>query len=436
MTSSPTSNKSNNKSTSPRDSTTSPASSTSSRSRRSGASPSSTRSSPKSSSSPSTRSSPRKQQQRYSNDGRTTSVGSPSNNSNSGGEINNMKQQLYKTKVCRHYMRGSCRYGSRCTFAHQLSELGARPDFYKTKMCARRNCKDANCQYAHSPEELRSPFGNSSSQVCLGALDGSCTDPNCKLSHNKTQAQESILAGALELSRQGRLGQQQQEQQQAPAVGVTHTSNSSPSLDGQVSSSIPAMPNWATSPMPTVQSAPNLLTNAARVPVSQSPLLSTSSDLLTNMASNVSPTSSLLSMVSSPYSDTRSVQGTVLPPTLSLDQEATQQLGNTQATAGQEEQEPDLTDPNLLQALETLLAASQQQSTFSESRTAPTVPAGFSSSDASNASDDISALSGMGNLATATSSSEGASSFLPSSVYSAPQTNSLLGGSAAYPGTM
>ncbi|KAF4694017.1 hypothetical protein FOZ60_009455 [Perkinsus olseni] len=273
-----------------------------------------------------------------------------------------MKVQLYKTKVCRHYMRGSCRYGSRCTFAHQLSELGARPDFYKTKMCARRNCKDANCQYAHSPEELRSPFGNSSPQVCLGALDGSCNDPNCKLSHNKTQAQESILAGALELSRQGRFGQQQQQshQQQVGSAPMPPRNNNSSttSLDRQVSSpSAPAaaamnLPTWTP---PTVQSVPSNL--SAQGAMGEEPLLSSSTnDLLPNMPPTVSPTSSLLSMVSSPYSETRSVHGQQqqqqqgrVPPTISLEQEVPLANGN-----GQVDQEPDLTDPNLLQALETL----------------------------------------------------------------------------------
>ncbi|EEQ97652.1 conserved hypothetical protein [Perkinsus marinus ATCC 50983] len=284
-----------------------------------------------------------------------STVGSPSSSNNSGGEINNMKVQLYKTKVCRHYMRGSCRYGSRCTFAHQLSELGARPDFYKTKMCARRNCKDANCQYAHSPEELRSPFGNSSPQVCLGALDGSCNDPNCKLSHNKTQAQESILAGALELSRQGRLGQNQHTQQQQQMNGVPAASlqrnNNSNRLASPVSSSLPAadsmaIPSWSVPSL--MQSVPNSL--PAHAPTSHS----------------------------SPLLKTRSVQGQQqASPTVTLDG------GNGQVN----NQQPDLTDPSLLKALETLLAVNDQQSAFSESHsgTMPNsyTPYGSNTTDAS-----------------------------------------------------
>ncbi|KAF4659993.1 hypothetical protein FOZ61_004332 [Perkinsus olseni] len=359
-----------------------------------------------------------------------------------------MKVQLYKTKVCRHYMRGSCRYGSRCTFAHQLSELGARPDFYKTKMCARRNCKDANCQYAHSPEELRSPFGNSSPQVCFGALDGSCNDPNCKLSHNKTQAQESILAGALELSRQGGFGQQQQQshQQQVGSAPMPPRNNNSSttSLDRQVSSpSAPAaaaamnLPTWTP---PTVQSVPSNL--SAQGAMGENPLLSSSTnDLLPNMPPTVSPTSSLLSMVSSPYSETRSVHGQQqqqqpqgrVPPTISLEQEVPLANGN-----GQVDQEPDLTDPNLLQALETLLAANEQQPTMapaSDLSIGGGLPSGFPSNEMSAAA-ATSLPNGFRDFSLSNSASVPYYSSAP--VYGAASSNSSssLLGSASNLGTM
>lgn len=130
-----------------------------------------------------------------------------------------------------------------------------------------------------------------------------------------------------------------------PAASLQRNNNSN-RLASPVSSSLPAadsmaIPSWSVPSL--MQSVPNSL--PAHAPTSHSsPLLSTSSDiLLNNVASTMSPTSSLLSMASSPYSETRSVQGQQqASPTVTLDG------GNGQVN----NQQPDLTDPSLLKALE------------------------------------------------------------------------------------
>jgi len=57
---------------------------------------------------------------------------------NTGGAQNNKKANLYKTELCRSFEEtGHCRYGSKCQFAHSVSELRHvdRHPKYKTEMC-------------------------------------------------------------------------------------------------------------------------------------------------------------------------------------------------------------------------------------------------------------------------------------------------------------
>mmetsp|Transcript_1582 Transcript_1582/g.4813 ORF Transcript_1582/g.4813 Transcript_1582/m.4813 type:complete len:514 (-) Transcript_1582:165-1706(-) len=78
------------------------------------------------------------------------------------------KKQFHKTKLCRYYNVGQCRYGTECPFAHSQSELSVAPDLTKTTMCEAwlaGHCSRplGQCQFAHGEEELRvtPAFGNS-----------------------------------------------------------------------------------------------------------------------------------------------------------------------------------------------------------------------------------------------------------------------------------
>ena len=83
-----------------------------------------------------------------------TYTGSPANNSGltspastvaqnstpngNGPSANNRKLGLYKTELCRSWEeKGSCRYGSKCQFAHGEEELRKVPRHpkYKTEIC-------------------------------------------------------------------------------------------------------------------------------------------------------------------------------------------------------------------------------------------------------------------------------------------------------------
>lgn len=64
-----------------------------------------------------------------------------------------------KTQLCRYSQVSLCPKGRRCSYAHGESELRAVPDFRNTKVCpalrAGRVCRDANCRFAHSQDQVR-----------------------------------------------------------------------------------------------------------------------------------------------------------------------------------------------------------------------------------------------------------------------------------------
>jgi len=87
------------------------------------------------------------------------------------------QQQLFKTKLCRFFVAGRCRYGADCPFAHHELELAEQPDFTKTSLCKdwmKGLCAHTSnvCRFAHGDSELRnvrqsmSPPSNSNPQDC------------------------------------------------------------------------------------------------------------------------------------------------------------------------------------------------------------------------------------------------------------------------------
>lgn len=105
--------------------------------------------------------------------------------------FNAMKQQLFKTKMCRHFLNGRCKYSEKCTFSHDHRELTVRNDFAKTKLCKKLNCSDLSCGYAHSVSELRVPTAALCPTV---ASNQPCRDRSCKFSHNTTYFEELQVA--------------------------------------------------------------------------------------------------------------------------------------------------------------------------------------------------------------------------------------------------
>mmetsp|Transcript_63063 Transcript_63063/g.181407 ORF Transcript_63063/g.181407 Transcript_63063/m.181407 type:complete len:609 (+) Transcript_63063:77-1903(+) len=65
-----------------------------------------------------------------------------------------------KTRICKFYVKGRCKRGASCMFAHNERELRPQPDFFKTQLCIDHfrhgSCSMGDaCNYAHSPEEIR-----------------------------------------------------------------------------------------------------------------------------------------------------------------------------------------------------------------------------------------------------------------------------------------
>lgn len=71
-----------------------------------------------------------------------------------------------KTRLCKFFLKGRCKRGKRCTWAHSEDDLAARPDFFKTQFCPTLfqagQCTAGNgCRYAHASAELRRTNKNS-----------------------------------------------------------------------------------------------------------------------------------------------------------------------------------------------------------------------------------------------------------------------------------
>jgi hypothetical protein len=67
-----------------------------------------------------------------------TAASAAGNATNSGPSANNRKLGLYKTELCRSWEeKGTCRYGTKCQFAHGEDELRQvqRHPKYKTEVC-------------------------------------------------------------------------------------------------------------------------------------------------------------------------------------------------------------------------------------------------------------------------------------------------------------
>mmetsp|Transcript_148532 Transcript_148532/g.386187 ORF Transcript_148532/g.386187 Transcript_148532/m.386187 type:complete len:525 (-) Transcript_148532:190-1764(-) len=86
-----------------------------------------------------------------------------------------IREQFHKTKMCRFYPVGECRYGQDCPYAHDESEIEHTPDLTKTALCTdfEKGCCLKNpeeCPFAHGREELRTTDAFSESPLCKRAV--------------------------------------------------------------------------------------------------------------------------------------------------------------------------------------------------------------------------------------------------------------------------
>lgn len=100
-----------------------------------------------------------------------------------------LNRQLRNTRLCAYFQQtGNCKYGARCGFAHQESELQTAPDLQKTRMCPNANCVDPQCTFAHANEELRFTDFYFKTAMCMWHAVGKCRNgAECRFAHGETE---------------------------------------------------------------------------------------------------------------------------------------------------------------------------------------------------------------------------------------------------------
>ncbi|KAF4673591.1 hypothetical protein FOL47_010398 [Perkinsus chesapeaki] len=91
-------------------------------------------------------------------------------------EWSGIKKRMYKTQVCKYYIRGRCLHGPLCAFAHSVDELNMKPDLTKTKLCIKPGCSNPKCSFAHTLDELRLAVGTK--DTFIDAYDANITPSN------------------------------------------------------------------------------------------------------------------------------------------------------------------------------------------------------------------------------------------------------------------
>lgn len=139
-------------------------------------------------------------------------------------------ESLQKTRMCRHFARGNCKW-DRCNFAHHASELRQRPDLTATKMCPTLinagQCTNPDCNFAHNQAEFRG-------RVAFSA--GAAEAHNHKLlSHSQLpQAVPSTSVAAsenpaIDMQQQQFMSQGQRSVAEGTVVGLTESTSVTPS---------------------------------------------------------------------------------------------------------------------------------------------------------------------------------------------------------------
>lgn len=108
---------------------------------------------------------------------------------------NLLDRQMRKTRLCHFYLNGTCKYGSKCTFAHERQELQSAPDLRKTRICKafqNGNCTDEMCNFAHGQEDLRATDFCYKTTLCVWHAKGKCVNgPRCRFAHGRQELRGS-----------------------------------------------------------------------------------------------------------------------------------------------------------------------------------------------------------------------------------------------------
>jgi hypothetical protein len=96
-----------------------------------------------------------------------------------------------KTKFCTFYMKGVCRFGYECSYAHSYDDLRDQPNLTKTRLCPelrKGQCsRGLFCQYAHCRDELRGTDDVYKTAICRFWLSGHCSaGKHCRHAHGSS----------------------------------------------------------------------------------------------------------------------------------------------------------------------------------------------------------------------------------------------------------
>jgi len=109
-----------------------------------------------------------------------------------------------KTRLCKFYQEGNCTRGKKCTFAHGEVDQHLQSQPVGMKLCktliATGRCKNQNCRYAHSKEQIVA-----AKQLTTGLVDGQEPDvgPAVTPSDHTFNSQANVRWGPLPLARAG-----------------------------------------------------------------------------------------------------------------------------------------------------------------------------------------------------------------------------------------
>jgi len=115
------------------------------------------------------------------------------------------QDQLRKTKLCVYHLKGSCKNGRSCSYAHSDVELQSAPDLKKTRLCkafASGACDNPKCTYAHSAEELRSSEMFFKKTLCIWYARDKCRNgAQCRFAHGSAELHRYRQLAAAEAQR-------------------------------------------------------------------------------------------------------------------------------------------------------------------------------------------------------------------------------------------
>lgn len=102
-----------------------------------------------------------------------------------------LTNQLRKTRICAYHLKGTCRYGNACAFAHSCTELQSIPDLRKTRLCEAYEqgwCTNKDCSFAHGEEDLRTTNLFYKKTLCIWNAKGKCrSGDQCRFAHGTAE---------------------------------------------------------------------------------------------------------------------------------------------------------------------------------------------------------------------------------------------------------